>query len=130
LEDAELRTTLQNQFPLWIHNIIADPDFPSRHKLEGPLRRFEGELKDSKHDEVVSTVLSKGFKNQQFDPFDPPKSMPMRQRCAMVVNIGVWQEAYRKLEEDVIAVLMANRDAVSRWLDRARRPEFAAIEEE
>ena len=69
---------LKAQLPIWIHNIIADPSFPARDRLLMPLRRFEGELHDSRNDEVISMVLSCGFKNHSFDPFD----LPVQCQCA------------------------------------------------
>jgi hypothetical protein len=68
LPPTEARDLLAEQLPIWIHNIISDPDFPQRKRLEMPLRRFEGELKDSKDNEVISAVLSAGFKNQTLAP--------------------------------------------------------------
>ena len=56
--------------------------FYTRNELS--LRRFEGELRDSRDDEVISAVLSNGFRNQTFDPLNLPNNMPMRQRCAVV----------------------------------------------
>ncbi|MFV0276641.1 MAG: hypothetical protein ACK5HY_05580, partial [Parahaliea sp.] len=55
-----LRIALAEQLPIWIHNILTDPDFPVRERLLMPLRRFEGELRDSKDDRVISMVLRHG----------------------------------------------------------------------
>ena len=128
LSRQELISRLKRQLPIWIHNIIVDAEFPERHKLTMPIRRFEGELNDSKHDEVVSAVLSHGFKNQTFDPLNLPQTMPMRQRCAMVVHIKVWQEAYKRLENDVVTVLADNAEAVATWCEYAQHPGHALID--
>ena len=123
----ELETRLKSQLPLWIHNIIVDPDFPGRQELLQPLRRFEGELKDSRDDEVISAVLSKGFRNQTFDPLNLPNNMPMRQRCAVVVHIRVWQEAFKRLEGEVLAVLANEAKELVRWCEQASQPEFEMV---
>lgn len=128
LSRQELVSRLKKQLPVWLHNIIVDSDFPERNKLTMPIRRFEGELNDSKHDEVVSAVLSNGFKNQTFDPLNLPQTMPMRQRCAMVVHIKVWQEAYKRLESDVVNILADNAEAVATWCDYAQHPGHALID--
>ena len=128
LSRQELISRLKRQLPIWIHNIIVDAEFPERHKLTMPIRRFEGELNDSKHDEVVSAVLSHVFKNQTFDPLNLPQTMPMRQRCAMVVHIKVWQEAYKRLENDVVTVLADNAEAVATWCEYAQHPGHALID--
>lgn len=128
LSAPQLHTMLAEQLPVWVHNIIADPDFPSRHKLLMPLRRFEGELQDNKRDEVVACVLSAGFRNQTLDPLHLPDTMPLRQRCALVMHIGVWQDAYRALESEVVALLSLHVDEVSRWVERCRDPGYASIE--
>lgn len=128
LSANELRNLFITQLPIWIHNIIVDPGFPQRHKLLMPLRRFEGELRDSKYDEVVSLVLQHGFRNQNLDPFDLPKTMPMRQRCALVVHIGVWQEAFQHLENGLLDLLTADPAAIARWCDYARQPDNCAVE--
>lgn len=128
LSRQELMSRLRKQLPIWVHNIIVDPDFPERSKLTMPIRRFEGELNDSKQDEVVSAVLSHGFKNQAFDPLNLPNSMPMRQRCAMVVHIKVWQDAYKRLENDLVSILTDNVEAVATWCEYAQHPSHALID--
>ena len=128
LDDAAARKLFANEFPVWIHNIITDPAFPLRQKLALPLRRFEGELGDSKENDVVSAVLSAGFKNEALDPLDLPDSMPLRQRCAMVAHIEQWQEAYLALEKDVVDVFMSDLPAMSRWIDMASRCENSTID--
>jgi hypothetical protein len=128
LAKPELQEKIRKQLPLWIHNIIADPEFPQREQLLMPLRRFEGELHDSKHDEVVSAVLSKGFRNQNFDPFDLPKTMPVRQRCAILAHIQVWQEAYRRLEHDLVNLLSQQAKELSAWVEYAKHPSHVSIQ--
>ena len=115
LPTQALRHSLQDQLPLWVHNIISDTEFPQREKLLMPLRRFEGELHDNRSDEVVSTVLSAGFKNQPMDPLNLPAVMPLRQRCALVIQIGVWQDAYRRLEQDLLELLVEYAQDIARW---------------
>jgi len=127
LARRELEARLRSQLPLWIHNIIVDPDFPGRRELLLPLRRFEGELKDSRDDEVISAVLSNGFRNQTFDPLNLPNNMPMRQRCAMVVHIRVWQDAYKRLENDVLTMLAEEATDLARWCEQASQPEFEMV---
>ena len=125
-EDQERR--LASQLPVWIHNIITDDEFPGRRELLMPLRRFEGELKDKKDNEVVSAVMSAGFKSQNFNPLDLPKTMTMRRRCSIVAHIGVWQEAYQRLEEEIVSVLSAEAPAIAQWCELARQPGNATIE--
>lgn len=122
-----LATLLEEQLPIWIHNIITDPDFPQRHRLLMPLRRFEGELRDNRDDEVVSTVLRHGFKSLQLDPLNLPRTMPMRQRCAMVVHLDAWREAYLRLSGEVVGILSENSELLGRWCEFARHPEHAAV---
>ena len=119
-KDAE--ALLIKYFPLWIHNIISDPEFPQRHKLEMPLRRFEGELNDSKNNEVMAAVLSAGFKNNTLNPDKLPDSMPLRQRCAIVAHIDAWQEAYLCLEKDVVNILMETLPELDSWIELAQSP--------
>jgi hypothetical protein len=120
---------LAAQLPIWIHNIITDPEFPKRRKLLMPLRRFEGELKDKKDDEVVSAVMSAGFRSQTFNPLDLPKTMPMRRRCSMLAHIGVWQEAYQKLENDILDIMSDEASAVTQWCELARQPGRSTVEQ-
>jgi hypothetical protein len=126
LPGQELRSILCKQLPLWIHNILFDNDFPGRERLLMPLRRFEGELHDNRDDTVVSAVLSSGFRNQALNPLDLPNSMPMRQRCALVMQIGVWQEAYRRMEQEVLDRLVEVAPQLQDWLDFKLEPLQAA----
>lgn len=123
-----VREQYRAELPVWVHNIIADPDFPARHKYLMSLRRFEGELRDSKTDDVVSAVLSAGFRNQTLDPLNLPAAMPLRQRCALVMHIGVWQDAYRELEESLLTLLCEHREDVERWCRHASEAGFAIID--
>lgn len=122
LSPAELRSILCGQLPLWVHNILVDPDFPGRERLLMPLRRFEGELHDNRDDIVVSAVLSAGFRSQNLDPLDLPDSMPMRQRCALVMQIAVWQEAFRRVEQEVISLLTELVPQLQDWLELDLQP--------
>jgi hypothetical protein len=128
LPAGEVREMFARLFPVWVHNIISDPDFPLRHKLEMPLRRFEGELKDSKENETISAVLSAGFKSQTLDPSNLPSSMPLRQRCAMVAHIDAWQDAYSCLEQDIIAIMMTQLEQIDKWMKLARNQDQEMIE--
>ena len=115
LPAEEIPIAFKAQLPIWVHNVISDNAFPRREKLLMPLRRFEGELQDSKHDEVVASVLSAGFRNHNLDPLNLPEEMPMRRRCVIVMQIGTWQETYKALERDLIAILSRHVEEVVRW---------------
>jgi hypothetical protein len=128
LGQDELKSHLGEQLPIWIHNIISDPDFPNRVTLIMPLRRFEGELADNKRDEVVSAVLSSGFRNQDFDPMHLPKEMSMRERVAIVAHLDIWQEAYQALSESVLEILCEQAGALDHWCDMAEQPDFELID--
>lgn len=129
LSVADLKKLLVEQLPLWIHNIITDPDFPKREQLLMPVRRFEGELKDKKADEVVCAVMTAGFKSESLNPLNLPKEMSMQQRCEMVAQINVWQEAYQTLESDILEIMSDQVTAVAQWCSSARLPGNSYIEE-
>ncbi len=128
MSGQERLRTFRSQLPIWVHNIITDPDFPARTALLMPLRRFEGELYDSKSNDVVASVLSAGFKNQTLDPLNLPDSMPLRQRCAVVTHIDAWQAAYRRLEHELVTILAEHAADLDTWMVHASQPEYAAIE--
>lgn len=117
---AEQRSHFLSFFPVWVHNIIVDPGFPDREVLLQPLRRFEGELRDARSDEVVSTVLSAGFQSRPLDPLNLPDDMPLRQRCVLVMSLGIWQEAFRELQDTLVSALCDQVDAVDDWLESLR----------
>jgi hypothetical protein len=116
LPQAQLESLFATQLPLWVHNIITDPGFPGRSRMLMALRRFEGEMRDNREDEVVAAVLSAGFRSRQLDPMKLPGNMPMRQRCSMVMQSAVWQEAYRQLESELCLRLSECAPDVERWL--------------
>jgi hypothetical protein len=128
LEEEALREEFSRELPVWIHNIVTDPMFPLKQQLAMPLRRFEGELSDSKDNDVVAAVLSAGFRNVTLNPLNLPDSMPLRQRCAMVAHIEQWQGAYLALEKDVIDVFITNLSAIASWVEMAGRSENTTIE--
>lgn len=125
---SDSASCFKNRLPVWVHNIINDPEFPSREELMMPLRRFEGELIDSRDNEVVSTVLAHGFRNQSFDPLNLPVTMPLSQRCAMVAHIDVWESAFRQLERDLSEIMTKHYDQISNWCERARQDDHVCIE--
>lgn len=128
LPEEQCKAILTAQLPIWIHNIIVDPDFPGRHKLLMPLRRFEGELSDSKSNEVVASVLSAGFRSETLDPLNLPSTMPLRERCAILMHIGIWKEAFNRLEADLSSILAKGASEISRWAELSREPGYATIE--
>lgn len=127
LTTNELQNALREQLPIWVHNIISDLHFPQRERLMMPLRRFEGELYDNRQDEVIASVISAGFKSQPLDPLKLPAVMPLRQRCALVMQIGTWQDAYRTLEQDLTMLLAQNLAEVSRWAGMYRDDEARCL---
>lgn len=129
LSTAEIKKLLVDQLPIWVHNAITDPEFPNREQLLMPIRRFEGELKDKKSDEVVSAVMTAGFISETLNPLDLPKQMSMQERCAVVAQINVWQEAYQQLENDIVQTLCDQLPAIAAWSTSARKPGNSYIEE-
>jgi hypothetical protein len=127
-DTTRIRIELAKEMPIWIHNVITDPEFPCREKLLMPLRRFEGELRDKKDDEVVSAVMSAGFKGESLDPLNLPKIMTMRQRVAIVAQIKIWQDAYSKLEVDFIDLMFEQAAAIAKWCELASQPGNSTIE--
>jgi len=73
-------------------------------------------LRDNRENEVIAEVVNAGFRNRQLDPLDLPESMPLRQRCIMLMNVEPWQASYRQLETELVAVLMAEAGAIDTWL--------------
>jgi hypothetical protein len=125
LPERPLAELFRAQLPLWVHNILADVDFPQRETLLMPLRRFEGEMRDNRADEVVSAVLSAGFRDQTLNPMDLPDDLPAQQRCVMVMRVGRWQEAYSRLEHDLSSLLTACAPEIENWLDSTQEPSHA-----
>ncbi len=123
-----LRSTLRRELPLWVHNIITDEEFPRREALMMPLRRFEGELLDQKQDEVVSMVLSHGFRNETFDPERLPDTMGVKERCAVLAHVQVWKQAYAELESGVLDILSDCSQQLDRWVEMASQAEHSLVE--
>lgn len=128
MDGSQLRSLLASQLPLWVHNIIADHEFPDRARLMMPLRRFEGELVDRRDDEVISTVLSRGFSNQNFDPLNLPTDMSTKERCAIIAHIQPWKEAYGALEADLLTLLCQQAERLDQWVAVARDSRSALME--
>ena len=127
-DDARMRSYFKEKLPLWVHNIINDPLFPCREQLLMPIRRFEGELHDGRNNDVVSSVLSHGFRNQHFDPLNLPEGMCLSERCAMVAHLSIWKAAYRRLENDLSDIMAENYDRIASWWDYARLTDHVDIE--
>jgi hypothetical protein len=117
---------LTQTLPCWVHNAITDPGIPEREQLLMSLRRFEGELHDNRNNEVVAAVLSAGFRNRNLDPLHPPASMPLRQRCALLMYIGPWKDAYERLEREFCEALCEDVEALESWVATAQaEPELS-----
>ncbi|KZX59446.1 hypothetical protein A3709_14210 [Halioglobus sp. HI00S01] len=119
MDTAQFRQHFDQALPLWVHNIVTDREFPGRSKLAMCLRRFEGELRDHRENEVIASVLSSGFRNRPLDPLALPESMPLRQRCAMLMYIDVWQEAYRRMTRELCALLEEQAEVLDQWIATA-----------
>jgi hypothetical protein len=121
-----LLDALAKTLPFWVHNAITDHGIPERKQLLMSLRRFEGELLDNRNNEVVAAVLSAGFRNRPLDPLHLPDSMPLRQRCALLLHIDPWKDAYRRLEREFSETLWENEEALENWVATARaEPELS-----
>ena len=128
LDPETLRSTLRQQLPIWIHNIICDHEFPQRHRLMMSLRRFEGELNDNRDNELISRVLSSGFRGQPFDPLDLPEDISAGEKRALRTHIETWRAAFSRLEEDLLDLLGKHAEALDRWCRYARHPDHQAVE--
>ena len=115
-----LQAQLALELPICVHNCICDRQFPARERLSMHLRKFEGELRDNRNNEVIATVLNCGFRNRQMNPLELPDSMPLRQRCNMLMHLGPWQEAYRELERQFTAILASEVNQLDLWLASSR----------
>ena len=120
MDQKELRSLFAQQLPIWVHNVITDPGFPGRDRMLMHLRRFEGELRDNRDNEVIAEVLTSGFRNRQLNPLDLPESMPLRQRCSILMSVEPWQESYRQLETELVKVLTDEAEAIDIWLATAQ----------
>ena len=116
MDQGELKRVLASQLPLWVHNCVSDLDFPARDRLLMHLRRFEGELRDNRDNEVIATVLNSGFRNRHLNPLDLPESMPLRQRCSMLMHMETWREAYGTLESALVDILASEAEQLDAWL--------------
>ena len=120
MDQGEVRALFAQQLPIWVHNIITDHAFPGRDRMLMHLRRFEGELRDNRDNEVIAEVLNSGFRNRQLNPLDLPQSMPLRQRCSMLMNVEPWKDSYRHLETSLVKVLTEEVEAIDLWLATAQ----------
>lgn len=116
MDQRELKNVLADLLPLWVHNCITDPGFPARAGLLMHLRRFEGEMRDNRDNEVIATVLNSGFRNRHLDPLALPQSMPLRQRCSMLMHVQTWADAYTSLETALVNILASEAEALDAWL--------------
>ena len=88
--------------------------------MPGALRRFEGEMRDNRGDGVIGAVLCAGLRNRQLDPLNPPETMSTEQRCSMVIQSGIWRDAYQRLESELSYLLASYVREVEDWLARSR----------
>lgn len=117
LDERQLASVLSGQnLPLWVHNAICDPHFPRKSSLQMAMRRFEGELRDNRKNEVIAAVLTAGFRDREFDPLNLPKTMPLRQRCSLLMHIDTWREAYTMMERAFGSVLSGHVDEIDTWM--------------
>lgn len=119
LDADAFRQHMEQALPLWVHNIVTDRDFPGRSTLAMCLRRFEGELRDHRDNEVIASVLNSGFRNRPLNPLALPDNMPLRQRCAILMYADVWQDAYRQLSRELSTLLQAQAAALDHWIATA-----------
>ena len=42
-------------------------------------------------------------------------TMPLRQRCAILMHMSVWQDAYKRLEYDLVELLASCAAEISNW---------------
>ena len=73
--------------------------------------------------------MSAGFKSQNLNPLDLPKTMPLKRRCSMLAHMAVWQEAYLKLEDEIVSIMSDEVTALGQWCEFARQPSHAIIEQ-
>ncbi|MFV0275719.1 MAG: hypothetical protein ACK5HY_00810, partial [Parahaliea sp.] len=67
-------------------------------------------------------------RSQQLDPLELPNTMPLRERCIMLSQLQVWQDAFQRMSTEVVSILSENTDLLKHWCEFARQPEHSAVD--
>lgn len=119
--DIDLETASEQQaqriieflFPVFLHNIIRDRNFPLRNKLEIALQQMEQTIQENAQNAMIQELLTCGLRGDVCDPAGLPDNIDAKRAVALFLAREEWDTMYKTFSLKVIKSLVRGRKEVA-----------------
>ena len=124
--DAQVQRVLEFLFPVFLHNIIRDRNFPGRSRLEIALQQMEQTIQENAKNAMVQELLTCGLKGEVCDPSGLPQNIDAKRKVALFLAREEWDTLYKTFSMKVVKSLLKNKKELAGWI-RSQQLEQAAL---
>jgi hypothetical protein len=122
--DLDLETASEQQaqrvieflFPVFLHNIIRDRNFPLRNKLEIALEQMEQTIQENAQNAMIQELLICGLRGDVCDPSGLPDNIDAKRAVALFLAREEWDTMYKTFSLKVVKSLVRDRKEVAGWI--------------
>ncbi len=114
--DAQAKRVMEFLFPVFLHNLIRDEDFPMRQKLQGALEQMEQTIQENAKNAMVQELLTCGLKGDVCDPGGLPKNVDAKRAVVLYLAREEWDTLYKTFYMRVLKTLVKGRNEVADWI--------------
>lgn len=115
--ELEAKAILESMFPVFLHNLIRDPEFPCREQLNSALEQMELNIRENAANPLVQELLTCGLKGEVFNAGGLPEKVDAKRAVSLFLARTEWDTLYRTFSLRVIKTLARERQQVQRWID-------------
>ncbi len=114
--DNQAQRVIEFLFPVFLQNIIRDPEFPGRARLEKALVQMEQTIQENAQNAMAQELLTCGLKGEVCDPAGLPADIDAKRAVALFLAREEWDTLYRTFALRVVKALVKARKEVAVWI--------------
>lgn len=114
--EAEAKSIIESQFPVFLHNLIRAEGFPGRDSLTNALDQMELNIKEHIENPLVKELLTCGLKGEVFNAGGLPENIDAKRAVSLFLARSEWDTLYRTFSLRVIKSMTKERQQIGHWL--------------
>lgn len=114
--DKQAERVVKFLFPVLLHNLIRDKDFPLRDRLSGALEQMEQNIQENAQNAMVQELLTCGLQGKVCDAAGLPEDVDAKRAVALYLARQEWDTLYRTFHMRVTKGMIKNRALIAEWI--------------
>lgn len=125
LPEGEARSTLEDLFPVFLHNLIRADAFPLQKNLIGALEQMEQNIRDHADNPFVQELLTCGLKGEVFNADGLPQKTDAKRAVSLYLARTEWDTLYRTFSLRIVKAMLREKQSIAAWMRVTRSLEQA-----